>query len=287
MKNIKNIIAVLIICAMMMCALTGCGSSNSASTADVAVPDWATGLSDEGLAAVKEIVAKGKIVLGTSADYAPFEFHTEIDGNDTIVGFDVSIAQFIADQFGVELEIVDMSFDNLLISLNKGDFDIVLAAMSSNEERAKAVDFSNEYYLSNNVLLVLNENADKYTTQESLQGVTIAAQKGTSCETRAKALSGESTVISLVKVQDMVSELLAGKVEAILCDKPVAAGYAVMQESLSMVDIGLESEEGMSVAMQKGSAGLTEAINVVLSQITEDQMEAWMGEAQLTAGIEE
>lgn len=287
MKNIKNIIAVLIICAMMMCALTGCGSSNSASTADVAVPDWATGLSDEGIAAVKEIVAKGKIVLGTSADYAPFEFHTEIDGNDTIVGFDVSIAQFIADQFGVELEIVDMSFDNLLISLNKGDFDIVLAAMSANAERAKAVDFSSEYYLSNNVLLVLNENVDKYTTKESLQGVTIAAQKGTACETRAKELSGESTVISLVKVQDMVSELLAGKVEAILCDKPVAAGYAVMQDSLSMVDIGLESEEGMSVAMQKGSAGLTEAINVVLSQITEEQMEAWMGEAQLTAGIEE
>lgn len=287
MKKIKNVIAVLIICAMMMCALTGCGSSNSASTADVAVPDWATGLSDEGIAAVKEVISQGKIVLGTSADYAPFEFHTEIDGNDTIVGFDISIAQFIADQFGVELEIVDMSFDNLLISLNKGDFDIVLAAMSSNEERAKAVDFSSEYYFSNNVLLVLNEDADKYTTQESLQGVTIAAQKGTVCETRAKELSGEDTVISLVKVQDMVAELLAGKVDAILCDKPVATGYAAMQESLSMVDVGLVSEEGMSVAMQKGSAGLMEAINLILSQLTEEQLDAWMGEAQLTAGIEE
>lgn len=287
MKKIKNVIAVLIICAMMMCALTGCGSSNSASTADVAVPDWATGLSDEGIAAVKEVISQGKIVLGTSADYAPFEFHTEIDGNDTIVGFDISIAQFIADQFGVELEIVDMSFDNLLISLNKGDFDIVLAAMSSNEERAKAVDFSSEYYFSNNVLLVLNEDADKYTTQESLQGITIAAQKGTVCETRAKELSGEDTVISLVKVQDMVAELLAGKVDAILCDKPVATGYAAMQESLSMVDVGLVSEEGMSVAMQKGSAGLMEAINLILSQLTEEQLDAWMGEAQLTAGIEE
>lgn len=287
MKKIKNVIAVLIICAMMMCAFTGCGSSNSASTADVAVPDWATGLSDEGIAAVKEVISQGKIVLGTSADYAPFEFHTEIDGNDTIVGFDISIAQFIADQFGVELEIVDMSFDNLLISLNKGDFDIVLAAMSSNEERAKAVDFSSEYYFSNNVLLVLNEDADKYTTQESLQGVTIAAQKGTVCETRAKELSGEDTVISLVKVQDMVAELLADKVDAILCDKPVATGYTAMQESLSMVDVGLVSEEGMSVAMQKGSAGLIEAINLILSQLTEEQLDAWMGEAQLTAGIEE
>lgn len=288
MKNIKNLIAILIICAMAMCALAGCGNStDTASTADVAVPDWATGLSDEGIAAVKEIISKGKIVLGTSADYAPFEFHKEIDGVDTIIGFDVSMAQYLADALGVELEIVDMSFDNLLISLNKGDFDIVLAAMSSNEERAKAVDFSSVYYISNNTLLVQSKNVDVYTTPESLQGVTVAAQKGTACETTAKELSGEDTVISLVKVQDMVAELLAGKVEAILCDKPVAAGYAMMQENLSMVDIGLASEEGLCVAMKKGSDGLVEAVNVLLAQISEEQMATWMGEAQLAAGIEE
>ena len=226
-------------------------------------------------------------MLGTSADYAPFEFHTEINGTDTIVGFDISIAQYMAEQLGVELEIVDMSFDNLLISLNKGDFDIVLAAMSSNEERAKAVDFSNEYYLSNNVILVQKQNADKYTTKESLQGVSMAAQKGTVCETRAKELAGESSVVSLVKVQDMVSELLAGKVKAVLLDKPVASGYVIMQDSLEMVDIGLVAEEGMSVAMKKDSAGLTELVNCMLSQLTEEQLDSWMGEAQVTAGVEE
>ena len=180
-----------------------------------------------------------------------------------------------------------MSFDNLLISLNKGDFDIVLAAMSSNEERAKAVDFSNEYYLSNNVILVQKQNADKYTTKESLQGVSMAAQKGTVCETRAKELAGESSVVSLVKVQDMVSELLSGKVKAVLLDKPVASGYVIMQDSLEMVDIGLVAEEGMSVAMKKDSAGLTELVNCMLSQLTEEQLDSWMGEAQVTAGVEE
>ena len=233
------------------------------------------------------IISKGKLVLGTSADYAPSEFHTEINGTDTIVGFDVSIAQYMAEQLGVELEIVDMSFDNLLISLNKGDFDIVLAAMSSNEERAKAVDFSSEYYFSNNVILVQKQNADKYSTKESLQGVSMAAQKGTVCENRAKELAGEASVVSLVKVQDMVSELLAGKVEAVLLDKPVASGYVIMQDSLEMVDIGLVAEEGMSVAMKKNSAGLGELVNYLLSQLTEEQLDSWMGEAQVTAGVEE
>lgn len=286
-KEFTTIISMLVLCTLMLGMLTGCGSSKADPAADVAVPDWINSLSDEGIAAAKAIIANGKLVLGTSADYAPFEFHTEINGTDTIVGFDISIAQYMAEQLGVELEIVDMSFDNLLISLNKGDFDIVLAAMSSNEERAKAVDFSNEYYLSNNVILVQKQNADKYTTKESLQGVSMAAQKGTVCETRAKELAGESSVVSLVKVQDMVSELLSGKVKAVLLDKPVASGYVIMQDSLEMVDIGLVAEEGMSVAMKKDSAGLTELVNCMLSQLTEEQLDSWMGEAQVTAGVEE
>ncbi|MDY5082820.1 MAG: transporter substrate-binding domain-containing protein [Candidatus Limivicinus sp.] len=286
-KKFTTIISMLVLCTLMLGMLTGCGSSKADPAADVAVPDWINSLSDEGIAAAKAIIASGKLVLGTSADYAPFEFHTEINGTDTIVGFDISIAQYMAEQLGVELEIIDMSFDNLLISLNKGDFDIVLAAMSSNEERAKAVDFSNEYYLSNNVILVQKQNADKYTTKESLQGVSMAAQKGTVCETRAKELAGESSVVSLVKVQDMVSELLSGKVKAVLLDKPVASGYVIMQDSLEMVDIGLVAEEGMSVAMKKDSAGLTELVNCMLSQLTEEQLDSWMGEAQVTAGVEE
>lgn len=287
MKKFTTMISILVLCTIMLGMLTGCGSAKSEPASDVAVPDWVNSLSDEGVAAAKEIISKGKLVLGTSADYAPFEFHTEINGTDTIVGFDVSIAQYMAEQLGVELEIVDMSFDNLLISLNKGDFDIVLAAMSSNEERAKAVDFSSEYYFSNNVILVQKQNADKYSTKESLQGVSMAAQKGTVCENRAKELAGEASVVSLVKVQDMVSELLAGKVETVLLDKPVASGYVIMQDSLEMVDIGLVAEEGMSVAMKKDSAGLGELVNYLLSQLTEEQLDSWMGEAQVTAGVEE
>lgn len=287
MKKFTTMISILVLCTIMLGMLTGCGSAKSEPASDVAVPDWVNSLSDEGVTAAKEIISKGKLVLGTSADYAPFEFHTEINGTDTIVGFDVSIAQYMAEQLGVELEIVDMSFDNLLISLNKGDFDIVLAAMSSNEERAKAVDFSSEYYFSNNVILVQKQNADKYSTKESLQGVSMAAQKGTVCENRAKELAGEASVVSLVKVQDMVSELLAGKVETVLLDKPVASGYVIMQDSLEMVDIGLVAEEGMSVAMKKDSAGLGELVNYLLSQLTEEQLDSWMGEAQVTAGVEE
>lgn len=113
-KNFTTIISILILCTMMLGILTGCGSSKTDAASAVAVPDWVNGLSDEAVAAAKTIIANGKLVLGTSADYAPFEFHTEINGTDTIVGFDVSIAQFMSEQLGVELEVVDMSFDNVI-----------------------------------------------------------------------------------------------------------------------------------------------------------------------------
>ena len=85
---------------------------------------------------------KGKLVLGTSADYPPFEFHMlDENGKDVIVGIDVSVAQKIAEDMGLELEIVDISFDNLLTAMDKGQCDIVIAAMEKDDERDAAADF--------------------------------------------------------------------------------------------------------------------------------------------------
>ena len=92
-----------------------------------------------------DIKAAGELVVGTSADYPPYEFHTEIDGKDTIVGFDISIAQAFADELGVELKLVDMAFESLLISLQNGDFDLVMAGLTPDEKRAKTVDFTDVF----------------------------------------------------------------------------------------------------------------------------------------------
>ena len=89
----------------------------------------------DGVSSIDKIKAKGELVVGTSADYPPYEFHTMVDGKDTIVGFDISIAQAIADKLGVKLKVVDMSFDNLLMSLANDEFDLVIAGLTSDEER--------------------------------------------------------------------------------------------------------------------------------------------------------
>ncbi|MBC5581082.1 transporter substrate-binding domain-containing protein [Anaerofilum sp. BX8] len=266
---------------------SGTGPSASAPAAGSSAPDSGAGdwSASERIAGIK---AAGKIVLGTSADYPPFEFHTEIDGTDTIVGFDVALAQKVADALGVELEVVDMSFDNLLISLDKGDFDFVMASLSNTPERAKAVDFSSSYFRGAQVVLVRAEDADKYTTQESLAGCQVAAQKGAIQVPLANEIAGAENVVQLTKVGDMITELKAGKVEAVFLDNTIGAGYAAVHDDLVMQDIGIVYESNGNVAaVKKGDADLAAFISEVFDALTEEEINALLGEAQATAGIVE
>ncbi len=280
----KKLIA-LLLALVMVFAMTACGSSDegtSEMSEAAAAGDW------DNCERIQEIKEAGKLVMGTSADYPPFEFHTEIDGEDTIVGFDIAIAQKIADELGVELEVVDMAFDSLLISLDKGDFDIVLASLSADPERAKAVDFTDAYYDGSQVVLLRAEDAEKYTTTESLSGHSVAAQKGAIQVPLAIDAAGEENVVQLVKVGDMVTELLNNKVDAVFLDSVIAAGYAATNEDLVMADIGIVYEsEGNVVACQKGDADLVAFINYVLSGMSDDEIDQMLMDAQALAGISE
>ena len=148
-------VLVALMALMMMVSLVACGGAGSDGSATGSA---GSGDSDS---YIDQIKAKGELVVGTSADYPPYEFHTEIDGVDTIVGFDIAIAQAIADDLGVELKIVDMSFDNLLMSLANGEFDMVIAGLSASEERMKTNDFSDTYLESKNLILVRKEDENK------------------------------------------------------------------------------------------------------------------------------
>ena len=97
------------------------------------------------LSAVDQIKQSGKLRLGTSADYPPFEYHMDVDGQDTIVGFDIELGKLIAEELGVELEITDMAFDALLISLQEGKFDLVAAGVTYDPARYGL--FSDPYYV--------------------------------------------------------------------------------------------------------------------------------------------
>ena len=230
-----------------------------------------------------DIKAAGELVVGTSADYPPYEFHTEIDGKDTIVGFDISIAQAFADELGVELKLVDMAFESLLISLQNGDFDLVMAGLTPDEERAKTVDFTDVFFHNKQIVIIRAEDADKYVTTEDMAGTTLGVQAGTIQETIAADLTDENKVVKLKKFPELIMELKTGKVDGVCTNTMVASAYVSAHPDLLCQDIGIVWDNtGFSGAIQKGDNGEFMAfLNETIAKLQEDgSIDRFVAEAQ-------
>jgi polar amino acid transport system substrate-binding protein len=263
-KSIKRLVAASI--AAMAIFAAGCGSKTTPTTAPTTAPSATVAMS----ASLKRIKDSGKLVLGTSADYPPFEFHASIDGKDTIVGFDIEVAKEIAKDLGVTLEIKDLKFDGLLAALDQGSVDIVIAGLSPTEERAKSVDFSIQYYSAEQAVVIRGTDKGTLATLESLKGKTIAAQKGTIQEDAAKAVEG-ATVLSLGKISDLILALKSNRADAAIIEVPVAESNVKENADLVISSIVIKNEgEGKVAAVKKGSADLVAEVNKTLERILGD-----------------
>lgn len=234
--------------------------------------------------------AKTELVLGTSADYAPFEFMYPDDSGEMVYGgIDVSVAKYIADEMGLSLAVENMGFDYLLPSLDKGDFDIVLAAMEATPDRLENADFSDPYYTDvPPAILVKADKADQYKTLADLNGKSVGAQTATTKLDMVNELEGV-TPVALQSVLALVNELVYDKVDAILVDGGVAKEYAASNPDLVIADASAELGEATPycVAVAKGDPkGLLPAINAAIAKMNEANMlETFIADAGKLADV--
>ena len=222
MKKFSKI-AIISLVLVMALLFTACGKKVSTDT------DQSSTDTDE-LSKVEQIKQAGKIVLGTSADYPPYEFHKEIDGRDTIVGFDIEIAKEIAKDLGVELEIKDMDFEGLLLALNAGKVDFVIAGMTPKPGRE--AEFSKIYYNALQGIVVHADNKDAYETIDDLTGKRIGAQKGSIQEDLVKEEIKDLQLKALAKIPELVLEVKHKKIDAVVMEMPVAEAYVANNDDL-------------------------------------------------------
>ena len=264
----KKIIATSVLGIMKM-GLEWCGSSNdkdSASKTDL----------------LEKIQKNGKLVVGMSADYAPYEFHyIDENGKDVIGGFDVDIANEIANKIGVDLVIQEMDFDALVSALPAGKVDLVISGMNPTEERAKVVDFSEVYYNSKHGILVRAEDADKYQTFADLEGAKVGVQLGSTQEKIAKTEIPNVNLQQLSNINNLILELKAGKVDAIVMEKPVAEMAVKSNPELAVgKPIYEEQTGGNAVGIAKNNPQLLAKVNEVITELNESgKMDEYIAKA--------
>lgn len=222
---------------------------------------------------LEEIKETGKLVVGTSADYPPFEW-VIIDGNgeSKIVGIDVDLAQLIADEIGVELVVEDMPFDSLIPSVISGRIDMTIAGMTYTEERAKQIDFSEQYHQSVSNFVVMAGEEGKYEKVEDFDGLKIGVQKGTVQEQMVKENLPNAEIVSMQKTGLLIEGLKTKKVDAIFIDDIVTIEFvAVNKGQIAVVsDVVFENpEQGKAVALAKGNEELLALVNKVVLEAVE------------------
>jgi len=213
---------------------------------------------------VQRIKERGKLIVGTSADWPPFEY---IDSKGNVVGIDIEIAKRIAQELGVQLEVRDMKFAALIEALRNGQVDIVIADMTPTAERGKVVDFSIPYYFSKgNAVIVLKERAGSFKSVEDLYGKKVGVQLGTIQEEWAKsALSGKAEVISYDRVYpEMVMALQRGDVDAIVVGDIMAGALTKKMPGLTVAFYAGSSRIGAAVALPQGAYDLKYVVNKVI-----------------------
>ncbi len=225
-----------------------------------------------------------KLVLATNAEYAPFEFHKDIDGKDKIVGYDIMIAEEIAKDLGVELEIKDMSFSAVVESVATGKADFAMAAMDPTPEREKAMLFSKTYYTAVAGVLVKKDDADKFKSADDLKGLTIGVQTGSTfvdVATQIPAFNDKEQLMQLDKVGDLVQALESNRAGAVLVELPVAQAYASNNSNVVIAPIQLEpASEGYVAGVAKNSPKLQAAIDKTIERLkNEGKLDEFINEA--------
>ena len=232
------------------------------------------------LEAVREA---GKLVIGISADYAPFAFpEEEDDGAISYQGSDVELGKYIAEQLGVEAEFQEMEMEECLKAAKEGTVDLVLLGMLPEESRLAYVDFTDPYYQpGRQVFLVKKAQRNEYKELEDFAGATVAAQYGT----LQAQLVTEQLSKSYMELVDTISEGIemvnTGRADALALDAQVTGDILDEYSSLALAAAEMEYEqEGVVGGVVEREPELLEAVNQVIDEVVEDGLYlGWMDTA--------
>ena len=211
-------------------------------------------------------VSDGKLIVGTEAGFAPYEY---LVGNE-VEGIDMDIAQAIADALGVELEVQNMDFDGALLAVQQGKVDIVAAGVSVSEERENVMDFSVKYVDSKDVIVVNKADPKvEESTAEALEGKVVGVQQGNIADLWVSENAAPKSVQRYTKFVQAAQDLLNGKIDCIVMDEAPALELVASSDGLAILEGDALFEDSYAVAIKKGNEQMKAAVDAVITQLQE------------------
>ncbi len=236
---------------------------------------------------------KDTFKVGLEAGYAPFNWTQLDDSNGGVPiqgtkefagGYDVQIAKKIADGLGKELVIVKTDWDGLLPSVNSGTVDAIIAGMSPTDERKKQIDFSENYYNSDLIMVVKKGGAYENATKlEDFKGAKITAQLNTFHYTVIDQINGVDKQTAMADFPAMRVALESGIIDGYVTERPEGVSASAANDNFHMAELveGFQTSEddtAIAVGLKKGS-DLTEKINEIIKGISKEERQQIMDDA--------
>ena len=258
MKKVTKVAALLFAMTMLVSVLAACGNSSNSSSAAGGASQAASQGSE-----AQAPAAGGELKFGTNAEFPPFEFVAANGVIGQYDGIDMAIAKQIAEENGKTAVIENMEFDSLLVALQNGQIDAVIAGMTVTDERKESVDFSTPYYTATQVMIV-KEDSD-ITKASDIADKKICVIQGYTGQTCMDEMGYPYEAFK--KGTEAVLELVNGKCDVVVIDSATAAKYVTDNQGLKIVEdpTAFEGEE-YAIAVQKGNTELLNMVNAAIEK---------------------
>lgn len=260
MKRFAALLLAVLMVAVL--ALTGCSGSDNQTDSQGESTAQA-----EGKDLLEQIQEKGEITIATEGTWAPWTYHDE---SDQLVGYDVEVAQLIAEKLGVKATFIEGEWDGLLAGVTSGRYDIMANGVEIDEERSQSYDFSDPYAYIRTAIIVSGDNTE-INSFEDLEGKQTANTLASTYAKLAESYGANPTGVD--DLNQTIELLLAGRVDATLNAEVTFYDYMNQHPDANLKIAALTEDASLvAIPMRKGeeTASLREAINQAIAELTEE-----------------
>lgn len=267
----KKLLSIMLAMSMTL-VFTACSDDSSSSSSNDNQTAQNQNVSNDDTEIKLENLVDGVLTVGTEAKYAPYEFvMLDENGNEVFAGFDMDLAQTIADDMGLELKIVDLPFDSIMLELQSGNLDMAIAGLSPKPEREEVSDFSQIYFSAEQAIVINKADEGVLVDQSSFDGLQMAGQTGSiQADYIAENIDG-AVLVNYQDIPEMIFELKLGNVRGAVIEAPVVETLLESNPELMILETFLdEAKPGNVVCVRKGAENLLTSVDETITRILAD-----------------